>query len=60
MAVNPLTVGTRAARAAIKLSGTSYAVLSLLELIGPATENRNMTVYRVFIGNPPRVLAGDR
>lgn len=37
MAVNPLTASTRERSETTKLSGTSYAVLSLLELTGPAT-----------------------
>jgi len=70
MAVNPLTVGTRAARAAIKLSGTSYAVLSLLELIGPATpydlkqaleksiENFWPVPHTTFYAEPDRLARG--
>jgi PadR family transcriptional regulator AphA len=70
MAVNPLDAAAREARATIKLSGTSYAVLSLLELIGPATpydlkqaleqsiENFWPVPHTTFYAEPDRLARG--
>ena len=70
MAVNPLTASTPGSPALVKLSGTSYAVLSLLELIGPATpydlkqaleqsiENFWPVPHTTFYAEPDRLARG--
>jgi DNA-binding PadR family transcriptional regulator len=70
MAVNPATSITQHASARMKLSGTSYAVLSLLELIGPATpydlkhaleqsiENFWPVPHTTFYAEPDRLASG--
>src|ERR1700739_970612 len=69
MVVNPVIASTPETPAAVKLSGTSYAVLSLLELIGPATpydlkqaleksiENFWPVPHTTFYAQPARLAA---
>lgn len=70
MAVNPLATDPVSGTEPMKLSGTSYAVLSLLELIGPATpydlkqvleksiENFWPVPHTTFYAEPDRLARG--
>src|SRR4029077_14181182 len=70
MAVNPLHANLAGETAPMKLSGTSYAVLTLLELLGPATpydlkqaleqsiENFWPVPHTTFYAEPARLARG--
>src|SRR4029077_12971209 len=70
MAVNPLHANLAGETAPMKLSGTSYAVLTLLELLGPSTpydlkqaleqsiENFWPVPHTTFYAEPARLARG--